>query len=1178
MKNRKWMAALLAAALAVTGITPFTIFESEVQAATLVEGDVDGSNAFDVLDMIRLKRHQLDSSIQINAENSDVNGDNQIDTDDTTTLLKALVGGEMSGFWGDRVGMQVDIGTISDKKESTKVNTDTGTGASYMYLNGKATDVYLSVKYTTSISKDACNHAGITIRQVTGETTETRQIGFQGSGISVMKDYSYTGGIVGSTNPMFGYNTAGRDEYVWAQRTGSGAEGCISYKLVSVAGTYQVDWAITGGILYARIEGQPVLCLPLKNICETWTAEQQYEIGLSMWDNGSNENGTVTFSNIEVYFGEEAVNEIVADKKVNFSVTEQMYYDAMSGTYIPRTANPATSSTPPVYAYAYGKANTGNQSMSTSVRLIDPDNTNSASGISLRVGEKSAEIITEPSKTWLQRNHADTEATEITLLNDATRFNDGICRMTAIIQEEEVTGTESVTTKDTLYLYYNGILAYKATLAELIEEYEEGSSVQLGIASWNAYKGLMKFEDIKFNTWEDSFRMNMTGGNDGVTITTNEVASGNYYVYLGEASTDIYLAADYTTTGVRYDDTTQRYRQWLFGITIEEVIETEDSTEEAGENTSGTLQSRQIELHTEAVAVRSNYEWDGDGIPGIQEDYDTWIANGKAEGTNPIYSYNAADKSNHVWGRHKGISALNTEDSIVEIITRSGDAGTYRLEWAITGGILYLTVEDEPILSMPLENLCAGWGAEYPEKQYRIGFSCWDTDKNCKQITVSNIDARYGDEAKAKMVPHDDVIEENNTYAEEGKHYYQGQMYYHALNGYLPNCTTSGARYAYGTGVAGTQGISTVVKLFAIDDIESAVGISLKSGEQSAQIVIQGDGSVDNGYRIQTNHAWSTPQATISKSEIGTALYAEDTIMTHGVGNITAFIKDGKVYVFFNGEQAGSVELYKILPGYKSEDKIQLGIYAWDANLGLASFNNTKFLTQDEVDAIDIGWNKWDIEFLNYTETGSTSVDRKLGTVKKTAANSSTVTGVQFLGESQTWEINGSMRREGELGLGNLPQGFEICVGEAKVSFWGHNRGFAVSGNTGINTRSWCFTYNNINNNYVCNDVSYGYFASPVTTRTEEWVSFKLIIAADTLYVWFDDVPSWIVPLDSEITGTYASTGESGVVHAGFAADSYYGVSVKTEKGDELGNFECLTVESGDAVDLSCLDAFNLSE
>ncbi len=678
---------------------------------------------------------------------------------------------------------------------------------------------------------------------------------------------------------------------------------------------------------------------------------------------------------------------------------------------------------------------------------------------------------------------------------------------------------KAVIWEDVLYVWFDDEICWRVPLTSTeFGGFEAGSdyTLTLSMAEPNRQGGFenlqtkMSYEVSDVAGLEDTLKVitnnvirwaegNMTNfhidGTNGEELTTIAKTTSGTYAYLGEASQDIYVSAKYNTL--------QKKATTFFGITIKNGDQT-----------------RQIGFQHKGITVQSQHGWSpssGTGVPDA--------------GTNVFYYNTAGNKGNYVFAQNIAGAWGKVENNAINKMVSSTTPSTYQIDWAITDGVLYGRIDGVIFLQMPLTKLCSTWTAD---KEYQIGFNTWDNSGN-GDIKITDIEAYYGDAAKAKLVTDKKVDFASSK-----------DMDYEAFTGaYVPRSAT-GSHYAYGAASTKAQGISTTITMLDKTNTGSSSGIGIKSGTQSAEIRTEGH---NLAVRIQFNHDWGTPTTVTNQLPADVKPYDDN-----GVCKMTAVIKNDMIYIFYNGKQAGALELYKLLPGYKTGDEIQMGITGWDTSNGLSLFHDTKFLTEEEAKAVATNDVKWDVEFFTQTVSAA-AVDVVNGTVTK---NSDSVSSVRFVGESTTWEITGKMKRTDARNAGDLLQGFDVWVGSTQLRVLGQHKGICFP---------WNFSHNQGNSAYAFNPAIYDYFNA---TRTVDELTFKLVIANDTMYVWFNGVPSWKVPLASTITSSNGAT----VLFNGFAAGSKYNVGVEMVDNNRRGNFSDLKVKTGSAVDTACLSEF----
>lgn len=355
---------------------------------------------------------------------------------------------------------------------------------SFAVLNGSSNTIYLSATYTTTGSRS--NTFGITLSD--GKTT--RQIRFSGTGITVMKKNTTAGGIATANNATNTYANAGvyndGDVYVWAHNTkaykSTKASSVIQDMMRNTAGgSYNISWAVLDNILYASIDGETVLRLPLKYLDESWTGNKKYQIGFSAYD--ANAWGdALQISNVNLKFGNAAKALLVTDKQFDSSLAYRMGYDVFTGAYMPSSNAEA--------AYMYGKETSEDTGISAKIEYANINNACSAVGVSLKIGEESIQYVVEgenssyrsmKNHTWAGINKIGTQI----LKEGAPVTPEGKAEVTAFVKG------------DYFYIMYNGVQVQCINMLSLFPEYTRDTKVSLGICTWDARYGLTKFTDVK---------------------------------------------------------------------------------------------------------------------------------------------------------------------------------------------------------------------------------------------------------------------------------------------------------------------------------------------------------------------------------------------------------------------------------------------------------------------------------------------------------------------------------------------------------------------------------------------------------------------------------------------------------------------------------------------------------
>ena len=326
-------------------------------------------------------------------------------------------------------------------------------------------------------------------------------------------------------------------------------------------------------------------------------------------------------------------------------------------------------------------------------------------------------------------------------------------------------------------------------------------------------------------------------------------------------------------------DTPAKY----FGITLKE-----------GKNT------RQILYHTIGVALMSQHYWNWTDIPLVQKNNNDKLYLSTVQGG---YTY-----------------AESSSSSVIDkFVNNLDDDKTYEVKWAITDGVLYGMVDNFVFLRLPLKDICESWSEE---TELQIGFAQHDIKSNGDVVVTKNIKVSYGEEALAKMVKDRQFDQLTNV---SGVHY---EVF---TGAYLPDATAN-SKYIYGPATNQSQVLNATIAMMNKDTTTSSNGITVKDSVtgKSAQIIVEGQ---NVRVRLLTNYDWSTRFEIQSWIREAARPYTDE-----GVCVVTAVIKEQTLYIMYNGVIAGSVDLYKLLPGYSANNGIQLGLCAYDAKGGLVRF------------------------------------------------------------------------------------------------------------------------------------------------------------------------------------------------------------------------------------------------
>ena len=436
------------------------------------------------------------------------------------------------------------------EKGALVANTDKTNVSTYVYLTGSDKTIYLSATYVTTGNLD--NLFGVTLR--CGDTT--REIRFQAGGIGVTKDHTTESGILDQERAYY-YNFAGVDgtTVVFAQNN-FGTLGSTKYSEIenmttnTLGGSYELVWAVWEGVLYGSLDGVTVVPLPLNLLNKDWTADKEYEIGITSFD-GKETGDKLTVKDIDVSFGKDAEAKLITDQTIEWTDKHRVDYDVLSGAYIPASINGAS--------YIYGDKAAGSTGISANINWLNPANSTGRTGVTVKVGEKTHQFVIEPSS---QRVYHDTNGTwgGPAITEQIHRYADvldakGNCNVTAVVRDGN------------FYVVINGKQALCVDMQALFPGYTKEAKAQVGLHTYNACVGLAHFENVKtlsakevdalelteWAFWSEGMRIDDYSFEDG-TAVKNTTNNTNYkYVVLYGSAADWDLEGSMVRTDESYN-------------------------------------------------------------------------------------------------------------------------------------------------------------------------------------------------------------------------------------------------------------------------------------------------------------------------------------------------------------------------------------------------------------------------------------------------------------------------------------------------------------------------------------------------------------------------------------------------------------------------------------------------
>ena len=351
--------------------------------------------------------------------------------------------------------------------------------------------------------------------------------------------------------------------------------------------------------------------------------------------------------------------------------------------------------------------------------------------------------------------------------------------------------------------------------------------------------------------------------------------------------------------------------------------------------------------------------------------------------------------------------------------------------------------------------------------------------------------------------------------------------------GRIPRTDIGGAAYSYGVDTLGNTGVeaNVICKTGADENGNTtypSAGVSVKVGEESVQFLIQAG---NTQIRRQKGHGWND---VVWMNFPDTKLYGEND-----EGLLQAFVKDGYLYIFFNGTQVYCMNMVSLFHDYDADSQVSVGICSWDAYLGSVSFSDVKYLSAEDV--LDANAEQWGY----YSDNpGADSYSFEEGYFEKKNADGWKI--MPLMGSSKTWQVEGTMKRTDARDAEMLKMGFRIESGDKEIRLLGQNYGILPIINNGW---PWVWGYNEGTNDYVLNTKASSLFHE----RTADEITFKAVIYEDVLYVWFDGDLCWRVPLtNNQINGGY-----------NFEPGSDYRLTLVLYDGSGLGKMTDLDVKMG---------------
>lgn len=367
-------------------------------------------------------------------------------------------------------------------------------------------------------------------------------------------------------------------------------------------------------------------------------------------------------------------------------------------------------------------------------------------------------------------------------------------------------------------------------------------------------------------------------------------------------------------------------------------------------------------------------------------------------------------------------------------------------------------------------------------------------------------------------------------------------------------------------------------------------GFAVKGSREADNSVLQEDGTYSGAYYTENKEtlfyghhegfvpagSWTFNYNTISKNATigaGAAKYyvfneaaknyfldaTEESPRTVSEIEFRLVLADDILYFWIDDVLSWRIPLTNsTFGGYEAGSLYQLGL-AIANKAGEVRFEELHVKTGNNVDLLGIP------SFVAKSSNVDL-VDNIAGIVERT--DSSATKEIIFAGTDSSnndtqWEVTGTMYRNVLSEFVHM--GFVVKNGTVTNRLYGQHQGFVET------TPSWTY-YNTVSNanhgSFVFNTDIEAFFSQSNRSRTE--IDFRAILADDILYVYFDDVLSWKIPLTDSKFG-------------GFEANSSYQFGLAFNSGD-IGTVgvKNLKVKSGKAIltnkDFLIRDAYVLAE
>lgn len=661
----------------------------------------------------------------------------------------------------------------------TLVSTNGEVGkASYTYLQGSGSTMYLSATYNLTGSQSDC--VGITIKA----GGEERQVYFSWEGVMVQKDFAYVSGIdADNVDSMYEYNVLRDDGYVFAQLRSETDSTTYHSAIRSMlekktASSHAVEWAIWNGKLYCQVDGEFSIAIPLSKFVESWSADTKYQLGIANFD-GLAKDDTFSVQNIVFCTNDEALAKLNVDACMNDKLDiAYMEFEPFTGAYFTFSRG--------VCEYLYGPKTTQNVGITGQIQWESQYNGYAAAGVTVEVGSKSYQYVFD-TRNGSGRRQEDHDYTGVVTLSPRQIL------WNTLPFDGEGKRTMGAYVKDGyFYITFDGTEMFCINMVSMFPDYTPDSEVRVGLYVYDANGGAAKISDIQLL--------------DKTAVEKADLEEWGFY-------SNKFGNQDYGNSGFTYDFSEGSFTK----------LDTVKSWQRV------TLYGSSTAWQVTGTMNRADALNAGDLMMGFEIS-----ANGT---TLSVYGYENGFMTllNNNWGTRKNYNTVGSNYQFGDIShnffksTRSTSEVEFKL--LVYQDVLYVWFDGTLNWRIPLTDSAFGsfpGGSEYSVKLV-IG-------DNRHPASMENIQVKMGYQVTGQTnvdvskIP-DTVLGNMDRWVEKSALYYMGEY----ADGFRGNGKVG---YAYLTGQAGSQAISARINMSNSASDSVSYGFTLKTDDESVQIYL----------------------------------------------------------------------------------------------------------------------------------------------------------------------------------------------------------------------------------------------------------------------------------------------------------------------------------------------------